>query len=57
MRVNARLTKKPSTLVGPGDTLTLVQGRAVRVIEITDIPERRGPASEAQACYVEIASP
>ncbi len=51
VRLNARIVKKPAQAVGPGDTLTLAQGREIRVVRITAIPERRGPADEARACY------
>ena len=51
VRVNTRVVKKPAQAVGPGDTLTLAQGRGIRVVRITALPARRGPAAEAQACY------
>ena len=51
VRVNAKITKKPAAAVGPGDVLTLMQGRDVRVLRITGLPERRGPAPEAEAHY------
>lgn len=54
VRLNTRPVRKPATAVGPGDTLTLVQGREVRVVRITAIPERRGPATEAAGCYDEV---
>lgn len=57
VRLNARPIRKPSASVGPGDTLTLVQGRDVRVVRITALPDRRGPATEAAACYEEIGDP
>ena len=53
VRVNARLVRKPGASVGVGDTLTLVQGRAVRVVTITGLPDRRGPATEAQQHYTD----
>ena len=53
VRVNARIVKKPAAPVGPGDVLTVVQGDLVRVVRVTGLPERRGPASEAQALYEE----
>ncbi|MEL6380663.1 MAG: RNA-binding S4 domain-containing protein [Pseudomonadota bacterium] len=56
VRVNSKLTKKPASAVGPGDILTLVQGRAVRVIRITAIPARRGPASEVAICFEDVNS-
>ncbi|MEL6169338.1 MAG: RNA-binding S4 domain-containing protein [Pseudomonadota bacterium] len=51
VRVNARPTRKPAATIGPGDTLTFVQGGTVRLIRVTALPDRRGPAPEAQACY------
>ena len=53
VRVNARIVKKPAAAVGPGDVLTVVQGDRVRVVRVTGLPERRGPAAEAQAMYEE----
>lgn len=57
VRVNARIVKKPAQAVGPGDVLTLVQGGRVRVLTVTGLPERRGPAAEAAACYDEAPAP
>jgi ribosome-associated heat shock protein Hsp15 len=37
--------------VKTGDVLVLPTARGVLVIEILVLPIRRGPASEAQACY------
>ena len=49
VRVNARIVKKPSAAVGPGDVLTLAQGREIRVIRILGVPERRGPATSSSS--------
>jgi len=57
VRVNSEKAQKASHSVGPGDTLTFPQGRVIRVIEITEIGERRGPAPEAQALYVDHTPP
>ena len=54
VRVNAAIVKKPAFAVGEGDTLTLVQGGHVRVVRITGLPERRGPAPEAQGFYEDL---
>lgn len=51
VRVNGQITRKPASPVGPGDVLTFVQGREVKVVRILQLPEKRGPATEAQACY------
>jgi ribosome-associated heat shock protein Hsp15 len=57
IRVNAQRVSKPARAVGPGDTLTFPQGRAIRVVRITALPVRRGPAPEAQACYDDLSPP
>lgn len=51
IRLNGRRIERASATVRPGDVLVLPLGGGVRVIEIMTIPDRRGPASEAQACY------
>ena len=40
--------------INVGDVLTLPLKSRVLVIEILALPERRGPAIEAQACYREL---
>jgi ribosome-associated heat shock protein Hsp15 len=56
-RVNGTRVTKPAAAVGEGDVLTFAQARRVRVIRVTGLPARRGPASEAQAHYVDLAPP
>lgn len=34
-----------------GDVLIFRKGSEVKTVRITDLPHRRGPAAEAQACY------
>lgn len=51
MRLNGRRIERAHQNVVPGDVLTVPIGVHVRVIEILALPERRGPACEAQACY------
>ena len=53
VRVNAKIVKKPSHAVGPGDVLTLPQGDRIRVVRVVALPERRGPAAEAAGLYEE----
>ncbi|MDV4145336.1 MULTISPECIES: RNA-binding S4 domain-containing protein [Shimia] len=55
VRVNAAKAAKASHSVGPGDVLTFAQGRAIRVVRIVAIGERRGPAPEAQALYEDLS--
>ncbi len=54
VRVNGRPVRKPATAVGAGDTLTVVLAGRVRVLRVTGLPERRGPAPEAQAHYTDL---
>lgn len=51
MRLNGRRIEKPGQAIRPGDVLTLPLRSRVQVIEITALPERRGPAAETLACY------
>ena len=46
----ARVTRQDQA-VAVGDVLTLPLRSKVLVIELLDLPARRGPASEARACY------
>lgn len=55
VRVNRIKIDKPSTLVKPGDVLTVVVGRAVRSLEISAIGVRRGPAAEARLLFNDLA--
>lgn len=51
IRVNGRRIAKPGAVIRPGDVLTLPLRFRVSVIEVLELPVRRGPASEAQGCY------
>lgn len=46
-----RKTDKAGQRVGPGDVLTFYKAKAIETVEILEIGERRGPASEAQTLY------
>ena len=43
----------PGLRVQVGDRIELVRDRLPYSLEVTAIPARRGPASEAHACYLE----
>jgi len=51
VRINGERAGKPARTVVPGDVLTFVQGKVIRVVEIAALGTRRGPAPEAQALY------
>lgn len=55
VRVNRERTQKPSQLVKPGDVITASVSREVRVLKVLLPGTRRGPASEAQTLYEDLA--
>lgn len=57
LRVNRSPISKPHHQVRPGDVLTFPQGPHIRVVEVVAIGKRRGPASEAQTLYNDLAPP
>ena len=57
IRVNGRRIDRPAALVAAGDVLTLPMRQGVRLVAIVALPHRRGPASEAQACYQMLDQP
>ncbi len=54
MRLNGRRIDRAHSPVRVGDLLTLAQENRVRVVRVLYLPDRRGPASEAQNCYEEL---
>ena len=57
VRRNGRPRTKASAAVRPGDVLTFPQGGRVRVVAVTALGERRGPAAEAAGLYCDLAPP
>jgi ribosome-associated heat shock protein Hsp15 len=57
LRINGQRTDKPAAIVRPGDVLTLVIAGRARVVEVVAMGERRGPAPEAQALYLDRSAP
>ncbi len=51
IRLNGRRVEKANQQVFTGDVLVIPMGPAVKVIELLALPNRRGPAPEAQGCY------
>ena len=55
VRVNGtRITRRD---IAEGDTLTFPQGGRIRVVRILALGQRRGPAGEAQALYLDLEPP
>jgi len=57
VRVNKVPVRKSNQSVRAGDVLTFAQGPRIRVIRITALATRRGPAPEAAALYDDISPP
>ncbi|MGZ3173842.1 MAG: S4 domain-containing protein [Croceibacterium sp.] len=51
IRRNGERVTRQDQIVVVGDVLTLPLKAKVLPIEILELPKRRGPAAEAQACY------
>jgi ribosome-associated heat shock protein Hsp15 len=54
LRINGQPTRKPGAGVAAGDVLTFPQGNRIRLVRITALGLRRGPAPEAQMLYVDL---
>lgn len=57
IRVDGTAVSKAHATVKPGQVLTFVQGRHVRVVKVLALAKRRGPASEAQTLYEDLSPP
>ncbi len=55
LRVNSQHCRKPGHALGVGDVLTFADGNTIRVIRVRALGHRRGPASEAQDLYDDLA--
>ena len=53
-RKNGAHVQRISEEVAPGDVLTLPIGKDVRIIEVIELPERRGPPGFARSHYREL---
>ncbi len=56
VRVDRAKVTKPSFLISPGNVLTVVIGRRVRVLKVEQLAGRRGPATEAAGLYLDLAA-
>lgn len=51
IRLNGRRVERAHQRISTGDVLVLPLPQGVRVIEVLGLPNRRGPAEEAQTLY------
>jgi ribosome-associated heat shock protein Hsp15 len=54
VRIDGRRVEKPSEEVRIGSVVALPLHEQVRILRVLGLPTRRGPASEARACYEEL---
>ena len=54
VRIDGKRVEKPSEEVRVGSIVALPLRDRVRVLRVLALPNRRGPASEARACYEEL---
>jgi ribosome-associated heat shock protein Hsp15 len=54
VRVDGKRIEKPSEPVRVGSIVALPLRGEVRILKVLSLPGRRGPASEARACYEEL---
>lgn len=57
VRVNHRVVDKASAAIKPGDVLTFPLGRAIRIVRVARLGQRRGPAAEAAALFEDLTPP
>ncbi len=54
VRIDGKRVEKSSESVRVGSVIALPLRDEVRVLKVIGLPERRGPAPEARACYEEL---
>mgnify|MGYP001204851307 CR=1 FL=1 len=54
VRVNGTRISRPGRDILEGDTLTFPQGDRIRLVRVLALGQRRGPAPEAQALYLDL---
>ena len=54
VRIDGKRVEKPSEEVRVGSVIALPLHDQVRILKVLELPQRRGPASEARACYEEL---
>ncbi len=54
VRIDGKRVEKASDQVQVGSVIALPLHGQVRILRVLALPERRGPASEARACYQEL---
>ena len=56
VRLDGKRVLKCAEPVRPGQVIALPLHGTIRILRVTALPARRGPAAEAQNCYEELAN-
>jgi ribosome-associated heat shock protein Hsp15 len=56
MRLNGRVVERAAAAARVGNILTFALHDDVRILRIDALPNRRGPAPEARACYTDLGT-
>jgi len=54
LRISGQVTQKPHKMISIGDVLTMTIKDNIKILKVLDIPNRRGPYSEALNFYEDI---
>ena len=54
LRISGQVTQKPHRMISIGDVLTITINDNIKILKVLDIPNRRGPYSEALNFYEDI---
>ena len=57
VRVNRKKNSSASTMISPGDVLTVTMPNAIRVLKVVSPGTRRGPATQAAELYQDLSPP
>lgn len=54
LRISGKVTQKPHKMISIGDVLTMTINDNIKILKVLNIPNRRGPYSEALNFYEDI---
>ena len=54
LRISGQVTQKPHKMISIGDVLTMTIKDKIKILKVSDIPNRRGPYSESLNFYEDI---
>ena len=54
LRISGQVTQKPHKMISIGDVLTMIINDKIKILKVSDIPNRRGPYSESLNFYEDI---